>query len=156
MWGALSDKRTDLSFTIDAGSRQRSHSRIPVPWYSWPGFTVSDSRLLFSSPPTTLRATVEVFEPASTRGFTVSDSRFPFSSPPTTRRRTECRSPPQSVRLLLRLFVVMDACFGEPLPKNGPFRVHFYRVNVLTEPLSNNGHILHNIFTTRHLLSAYH
>jgi hypothetical protein len=32
MWGALSDKRTGLSFTIAAGPRQRSHSRVQVPW----------------------------------------------------------------------------------------------------------------------------
>jgi hypothetical protein len=28
MWGALSDMRTDLSFTIAAGPRQRSHTRV--------------------------------------------------------------------------------------------------------------------------------
>jgi hypothetical protein len=28
MWGALSDERTGLSFTITAGPRHRSHSRI--------------------------------------------------------------------------------------------------------------------------------
>jgi hypothetical protein len=66
MWGALSDERTGLSFTIPADARQRSHSRIRVPWYSRPYFTVPDSRLPFSSPPTTRRATVEVFDPAST------------------------------------------------------------------------------------------
>jgi hypothetical protein len=47
--------------------RQRSLSRVQVPWDSWPCFTVSDLRLPFSSPPTTRRVTVEVFEPASTR-----------------------------------------------------------------------------------------
>jgi hypothetical protein len=31
MWGALSDERTSLSFTIAAGPRQRSHSRVRVP-----------------------------------------------------------------------------------------------------------------------------
>jgi hypothetical protein len=41
-------------------------SRVRVPWDSWPYFTVSDSRLPFSSPPTTRRVTVEVFDPAST------------------------------------------------------------------------------------------
>jgi hypothetical protein len=46
MWGALSDERTGLSFTIAAGPRQRSLSRVPVPWDSWPYFTVSDSRRL--------------------------------------------------------------------------------------------------------------
>jgi hypothetical protein len=67
MWGALSDERTDLSFTIAAGPRQRSYSRARVPWDSRPYFTVSDSSLPFSSPPTTRRATVNVFDPASTR-----------------------------------------------------------------------------------------
>jgi hypothetical protein len=61
MWGALSDERTGLSFTIAAGPRQSSHFRVRVP------FAISDSRLLFSLPPTTRRATVEVSDPASTR-----------------------------------------------------------------------------------------
>jgi hypothetical protein len=56
MWGALSDERTGLSFKIAAGPRQRSHFQVRVPWYSWPYFSVSDSRLPFSSP-----------HPASTR-----------------------------------------------------------------------------------------
>jgi hypothetical protein len=30
MWGALSDERTGLSFTIAAGPRQRSHFRVRV------------------------------------------------------------------------------------------------------------------------------
>jgi hypothetical protein len=67
MCGALSDKRTGLSFTTAAGPRQRSHSRVRVPWDLRPYFTVSDSSLPFSSPPTTPRVTVEVFSPASTR-----------------------------------------------------------------------------------------
>jgi hypothetical protein len=56
MCGALSDERMALSFTIAAG----------CPWDSLLYFTVSDLRLLFSSPPMTCRATVEVFDPAST------------------------------------------------------------------------------------------
>jgi hypothetical protein len=67
MWGALPDERMGLSFTIVAGARQRSHSRIRVPLDSQTYITVSDSRLPSSSPPTTRRATVEVFDPASTR-----------------------------------------------------------------------------------------
>jgi hypothetical protein len=39
----------------------------PSPWDSRPYFTVSDLRLPISSPPTTRRVTVEVFDPASTR-----------------------------------------------------------------------------------------
>jgi hypothetical protein len=67
MRGALSDERTSLSFAIAASPRQLSHSGVRVPWDSWPYFTVSDSRLPLSSPPTTRRTTVEVFDPASTR-----------------------------------------------------------------------------------------
>jgi hypothetical protein len=67
MWGAVSDERTGLSFTIAAGPRQRSHSQVRVPWYSRPYFAGSDSRLPFSSPPTTRKTTVEVFDPASTQ-----------------------------------------------------------------------------------------
>jgi hypothetical protein len=69
MWGPLSDGRTGLSFTIAAGPRQHSHSWVRVPWDSRPYFAVSDTILLFSSPPTTCRATVEVFDPASTRDY---------------------------------------------------------------------------------------
>jgi hypothetical protein len=47
-----------------------NHSCL-VPWDSRPHFTVSDLRLPFSSPPTTRRVTVEVFDPASIRGFQV-------------------------------------------------------------------------------------
>jgi hypothetical protein len=67
MWGALSDERTCRSLTIAAGPRQSGHFRVRVPWDSRPYFTVSDSRLPFSSPPTTRRATLEVFDSASTR-----------------------------------------------------------------------------------------
>jgi hypothetical protein len=51
MWGALSDERTDLSFTVAAGLRQISHSRVRVLRDSRPYFTLSDPRLLFSSLP---------------------------------------------------------------------------------------------------------
>jgi hypothetical protein len=55
--GALSLKRTGLSFTTAAGPQQRSHSRVRVPWDWRPYFTASDTRLPFSSPPMTRRAT---------------------------------------------------------------------------------------------------
>jgi hypothetical protein len=66
MWGALSDERTGL-FTIAAGPRQRSHSRVRVPWDFRQFFSASHSRLPILSPPTTRKATVKVFDPASTR-----------------------------------------------------------------------------------------
>jgi hypothetical protein len=67
LWGALSDERTGLSSVHVAGSCQHSLSWVWVPWDLQPYFTVSDSRLPFSSPPTTCWVTVEVFDPASTR-----------------------------------------------------------------------------------------
>jgi hypothetical protein len=67
LWGALSDERSGLSFVCAAGPCQRSLSRVRVPWDLRPYFTVSHLRLPFSSPPTTRRVTVEVFDPASTR-----------------------------------------------------------------------------------------
>jgi hypothetical protein len=45
MWGTLSDERTRLSFTIAAGPRQRSYSRVRIPRDSRSYFTVSDSKL---------------------------------------------------------------------------------------------------------------
>jgi hypothetical protein len=42
MWSALSDDRTGLSFIVAAGSRQRSHSRVQVPWDSWPLSQIRD------------------------------------------------------------------------------------------------------------------
>jgi hypothetical protein len=96
-WGDLSDERKGLLFTNVAGPRQYNHSRVQVMGNSRPYFTASFSRLPqpvgpgpliytprnrvaqlyprhwvpFSSPPTTHRATVEVFESASTRGSVV-------------------------------------------------------------------------------------
>jgi hypothetical protein len=67
LWGALSEERTDLSFVYAAGLHQHSLSRVRVPWDTWPYFTLSDLRLILSSPPTACSVTVEIFEPASTR-----------------------------------------------------------------------------------------
>jgi hypothetical protein len=67
MWGALSDERTGLSFIIAAHPHQRSHF-----WSESRGtcdyVTVPDSRLPFSSPCTTRRARLEIFDPVSTWG----------------------------------------------------------------------------------------
>jgi hypothetical protein len=69
LWDALSDERTGLSFIYAAGPCQSNLSLVRVPWDSRPYFTVSHLRLPFSSPPTTRRDTVEVFDPTSTRGW---------------------------------------------------------------------------------------
>jgi hypothetical protein len=91
-WSALSDERTGLSFVYPAGPRQHSLSRVRVPWDSWPYFTVSDLRLPFSSPLTTLKVTVEVFDPASLQ-----------VEPVRERKR---------VRVTLRLTVSQSVCLG--------------------------------------------
>jgi hypothetical protein len=44
IWGAFSETRLGLLFTITAGPRQRSYSRVRVPRGSWPYFTLSDLR----------------------------------------------------------------------------------------------------------------
>jgi hypothetical protein len=67
MWGALSDERTDLLFTTASGPHQRSHFGPESRGTRDHIFPSQIQRLPFSSPPTTRRATVEVFEPASTR-----------------------------------------------------------------------------------------
>jgi hypothetical protein len=74
-WNALFDERTGLSFICAAGLCQGSLSRVLVPWNLRLYFTVSDLRLSFSSPPTTRRVTVEVFDPASTQVFFYFDCR---------------------------------------------------------------------------------
>jgi hypothetical protein len=56
-------RETGLFFIFAAGPCQRSG----------PYFTVSDLRLPFSSPSTTRKVTVEVFDPSSTRGSLPSD-----------------------------------------------------------------------------------
>jgi hypothetical protein len=100
MWGALSDERTDLSFTIAAGPRQRSHSRVRIPWDWRPHFTVSDSRLPFSLPPTTRSVTVEVFGPASTRvaALVKSESQSHIATDGQSISKSWCRDPSGETR----------------------------------------------------------
>jgi hypothetical protein len=96
MWSAVSEDRMGLLFTIAAapavilGSESRGtrdhiftvwDTRLPQPGGTgrpylyppgrgWPSY-IPRHRVPFSSPPTTRRATVEVFEPASTGGNSV-------------------------------------------------------------------------------------
>jgi hypothetical protein len=156
MWGALFDKRTGLSFTFAAGHRQHSHSRVRVPWDSRPYFTVSYSRLLFSSPPTTRGDTVEVFDHACIRD-------LPLPPRDHAARKTQlfycCRS------VLPRICLANSYCAD--YIENLSFLSHnviaacllfctrqrtlFYCWernfrNVFTEPLSCNGYMFHNIY----------
>jgi hypothetical protein len=65
-----------LMARIAVGLCQCIHYRVQVLWDSGPYFTVSDLRLPFSSPPMTCRATVEVFDPASTREWAITDITY--------------------------------------------------------------------------------
>jgi hypothetical protein len=87
-WGALSDERTGLSFVCAAGPCQRSLSRALVPWDLRPYFTVSDLRLPISSPSTTRRVTVEVFDPASTWVILLSCKRTRYIAAERTAQKT--------------------------------------------------------------------
>jgi hypothetical protein len=133
MWGALSDERAGLSFTIAASPRQRSQSWVRVPWDSWTHFTVLDSRhpkpggpgpriyipqeqggpvLPFSSPPTTRRTTVEVFDPAYT------SSLYDLVTEHTQNAASENSS-------VICLFVAAETClFGCCLAKGNFLRLH--------------------------------
>jgi hypothetical protein len=84
--------REDRSlFCICCCPRQRRLSQIRVPWISRPYFTVSVLRLPFSSPPTTRRVTVEVFDPASTQVWTklLQESRY-IAFAQNTHRKPSC------------------------------------------------------------------
>jgi hypothetical protein len=104
MWDALSDERKGLSFTIAPSPRQRilgsdsfgPHDHIllsqirdsptwgarslylHLPGTGWPSYTPGH-RVPFSSPSATRKATVEVFQPPSTRRW--SKSRWDQSIP---------------------------------------------------------------------------
>jgi hypothetical protein len=71
---------------------QPSHSRVRVPWDSRPYFTVSDSRRPFPSPPTTSRATVEVFNPTSTQNRTNLNQSH-ITSDDVSVSKSWCRAP---------------------------------------------------------------
>jgi hypothetical protein len=66
IWGALSDERTGLSFTIAADLRTAQSFSGPSPVELATIFYCLRFETSFSSPPTTRWATVEAFDPAST------------------------------------------------------------------------------------------
>jgi hypothetical protein len=102
MWGALSDVRTGLSFTIAAGPRQRSHSWVRVPRDSWPYFTLSDSRVHQPGGPGP-----RIYIPQDQGDW------VPFSSPLTTRRATPtlcgpCADRTENVSSIIACFLVRE------------------------------------------------
>jgi hypothetical protein len=93
LWGALSDERMGLSFVSAADPCQRSLSRVRVPSYSRPYFTVSDLRLPFR------------------RLLRLAGSRWRYSTPP-PHLATEC----------FPRICLSGKIFIEPLPNIGPIR----------------------------------
>jgi hypothetical protein len=135
LWGALSDERTGLSFVCAAGRCQCSLSRVLVPWDLRPYFTVSDLRLPFSSPPTTRRVTVEIFDPASRRVLSLTELSWTELS--------FCNSEANQIEITTSNSSSVTASircswnvFTEPLSSNGLFRLsgttsHSSRIRVL-------------------------
>jgi hypothetical protein len=113
LWGALSHERTGLTFIYAAGPCQRNLSLVRAPCVSRPYFTVSHLRLPFSSPPTTPRVTVEVFDPASTRGEWMRSYASPLYNFGKDRiKATTCNSSSFSVCL----FVTAGTCLATLYP----------------------------------------
>jgi hypothetical protein len=144
--GALSDERTGLSFVYSAGPRQRSLSRVRVPWIWRPYFTLSDLRLPLTSPPTTLRDTVEIFDPASIWDCEVNWTLL-----------LKLQGEPKRDNYLEDLIyycvysLPRERVFGEPLASNGIPRLFATAGTNITEPFPSNGHIRHkrNIFNDK-------
>jgi hypothetical protein len=61
MWGALSDEKSGLYFSVFAGHCQRSLSEIWVPWDSWTQFIVS----IIETPPTWRANFLYLFPPGT-------------------------------------------------------------------------------------------
>jgi hypothetical protein len=131
MWSALSEERMGLPFTIAAGPRQHSHSWVWVPYclrfetpptwrarspYLYPPGTGGRSYTPrhwdpFSSHPMNRRATVEVFEPTSTRGELLSDAMtFPVGPCYIALHRLHKSTTSNSSSIDLCAFVTMGAC----------------------------------------------
>jgi hypothetical protein len=139
MCGALADERTCLSFTIATGPRQRSHFQVQVPWDSWPYFTVSDSRLPFSSPPMNRRATIDVFDPASTYDSLVLHNFGKDRIEVTTSNISS---------IIVRLVLLYRRVWRHVTQQRTSFCCWERNFgNVFTEPLPTDGHVRHNIHT---------
>jgi hypothetical protein len=124
-WGALSDERKGLSFVYAVGPCQSNLSRVRVPWDSRQYFTLSDLRLPFSSPPTTRRLTVEIFDPASiwVRSSTEITLSLAYNiSAPITLYccvRVRCLETTAEDNTENTVLLLLSACMSWALPSNG-------------------------------------
>jgi hypothetical protein len=115
MWGALSDETTGLSFTIAASPRQRSHSRVQVPWDSRPYFTVSGSRLPFRL--AGLRCNYSTPTPGLLRSRYIASARTAHKKLWTTAHLLLCNVTDVEKSCLLR-HCLATGVFAEPFPSN--------------------------------------
>jgi hypothetical protein len=135
-----------LSFTIAAGSRQRTHSQVRVPRDSQPHFVVSDSRLPQpggSGP--RIYISQEQREPVMP-----SDTGLLFSSSPTARRATRDILNPPQISLNCRANCLQDN--SSALTTQKTQRLCCCR-DVFTAPLYSNGRRADHIEMTVLLLS---
>jgi hypothetical protein len=130
MWGALSIEMTDVSFTVTAGPRQRSHSQIRVPWDSRPYFLLSQSwdfpflRLLRL---TGLRWRYSTLPPHEIELFLLQM----FALNPFALAEQKTLFP--LIPLLLHAFPLSWESFAEPLPRNGFTRYSMYIIILFAE-----------------------
>jgi hypothetical protein len=153
LWGALSDKRTGLSFLHSAGPCQCSLSRVRVLWYSRPYFTVSDLSLPFSSPPTTRRIPwIQSQSHIATDGQSVTKSwcRAPFGARDeifiTVWQLRSCFCEALSLtrgRVCLLYMLLALASAADGLPSS--FAIPAFR-RCLPNRCLANGHIRHSIY----------
>jgi hypothetical protein len=119
------------SFVYAADPCQHSLSRVRVPWDSRPYFTVLDLRLPFSSPPTTRRITVEVFDQVKvTLRLTVSQSVSLGVEPP----------PGAHDQIFIAVWQLQSCYCVAPSLTRGvfdPASTRVYGFSVILEPLVN-------------------
>jgi hypothetical protein len=125
--------------------RQRRRSRIPVSRDSWQYFTLSDSRLLFSSPPTTRMATVEVFDYASTLSWLDWSWTASYIAYPSSRKRPVIPHRRVDFQDLISveapcIFLSQESC---SIMSWFP-RIYFYG-NVFINSFPSNGYTCHNM-----------
>jgi hypothetical protein len=96
-WGAVSDKRTDLSFTIDPGLRQRSNFLVRLPWGTRGHIFLSNSRPFRDFP--------------FRRLLRHAGLRWRYSTPPPHGSNFRAWPPFITVRELCRNHVLKGVCF---------------------------------------------
>jgi hypothetical protein len=138
IWDALSEEGAGLSFKIAACPRASAVILGSESQGTRDHILFSQIRDPFSSPTTTRRVTVEVFDPDSTREENYCDPR---ELSELTSMRTECKSSCLTVPLLFYFSVFNRWCgnlLTEPLPSNKFSVAIRCRGNVFTELLVSN------------------